>query len=382
MKKIAIIGASYLQEPLISKAKELGIETHVFAWAANDVGEKIADRFYPISIVEKDEILAKCKEIGVNGICSIASDLAMVTVNYVAEKMGLVGNGTVSSAMSTNKHKMRIAFENNGDPSPKSFLLEKGDHIPGDLSYPVIVKPIDRSGSRGVTKVYAAEQLDEAIGRAMEQGFAKAVVVEEYAEGQEYSIECVSYKGVHHMLAITLKYTTGDPHFIETGHLEPAPIDDDLRAVIQETVFHALDSLEIKYGASHSEIKIDKNGNIKIIEIGARMGGDHIGSLLVMHSTGIDFVKAVLQIALGKRPNLEPDGDGKVVGIRFIVGEEDIRAYNSLVAEHPEYIIAKDIPDDIGGKVSDSSSRHGFFAVKSDSYEQVVRYMPIQSGEE
>ena len=81
MKKLAIIGASYLQEPLIQKAKSMGIETHVFAWAANDVGEKSADYFYPISIVEKDEILHKCREIGIDGVCSIASDLAAIKLN-------------------------------------------------------------------------------------------------------------------------------------------------------------------------------------------------------------------------------------------------------------------------------------------------------------
>ena len=123
MKKIAIIGASYLQEPLISKAKDMGIETHVFAWACNDVGENLADYFYPISVVEKEEILSKCQEIGIDGICSIASDLAVVTVNYVAENMGLAGNGTYNTSLSTNKHNMRIAFTENGDPSPRSIMV-------------------------------------------------------------------------------------------------------------------------------------------------------------------------------------------------------------------------------------------------------------------
>lgn len=92
MKKIAIIGEPYLPAPLIEKAKQLGLETHVFVWAANDVGERIADYFYPISIVEKEEILSKCVEMGVDRVCTIASDLAVITANYVADKMGLVGN--------------------------------------------------------------------------------------------------------------------------------------------------------------------------------------------------------------------------------------------------------------------------------------------------
>ena len=150
-KKIAIIGASYLQEPLIEKAKEKGLETHVFAWAAGDVGEKSADFFYPISIVEKDEILEKCREIGIDGICSIASDLAAIAVNYVAEKMGLVGNPMSCVEVSTNKHKMRRCFEEHGDPSPKSIQVNSIDDLKGiDLKYPIIVKPVDRSGSRGI----------------------------------------------------------------------------------------------------------------------------------------------------------------------------------------------------------------------------------------
>ena len=110
-KKVAIIGASYLQEPLIQKAKSRGYETHVFAWAAGDVGEKSADYFRPISIVEKDNILEKCREIGIDGICSIASDLAVITVSYVAEHMGLVGNPISCAEVATNKHKMRMCFE-------------------------------------------------------------------------------------------------------------------------------------------------------------------------------------------------------------------------------------------------------------------------------
>lgn len=167
MKKLAIIGASYLQEPLIEKANQMGLETHVFAWAAGDVGEKSADYFYPISIIEKDEILKKCREIGIDGICSIASDLAAITVNYVASEMGLVGNSKECAEISTNKHLMRMAFEKNGDPSPKSILADSIEDLKGiTLEYPVIVKPTDRSGSRGITKLSNAEGLADAIETA------------------------------------------------------------------------------------------------------------------------------------------------------------------------------------------------------------------------
>ena len=122
---LAIIGASYLQLPLIEKAKQMGFTTHVFAWAANDVGEAVADHFYPISITEVDEITEKCREIGICGICSIATDLGNYAVNYVANKLGLPGNSMECTKMSTNKHLMREAFAANGDPSPKSILVDE-----------------------------------------------------------------------------------------------------------------------------------------------------------------------------------------------------------------------------------------------------------------
>lgn len=104
MKKIAIIGASYLQEPLIQKAKSRDVETHVFAWACDDIGESSADHFYPISIVEKDKILDKCREIGIDAVCSIGSDLAIITVNYIAERLGLVGNSVECTRVYDSEH--------------------------------------------------------------------------------------------------------------------------------------------------------------------------------------------------------------------------------------------------------------------------------------
>ena len=124
MKDIAIIGASYLQVPLIEKAKEMGLITHVFAWEAGDPGEKAADHFYPISITEKERILEKCRDIGISGITSIASDLAAVTVNFVADALHLAGNSPQCALFSTNKHEMRMAFERGGDPSVKSVLVK------------------------------------------------------------------------------------------------------------------------------------------------------------------------------------------------------------------------------------------------------------------
>ena len=221
-KNIVIIGANEFQNPLIIRAKELGYVTHVFAWQADDVGEFSADYFYPVSIIEKERILDICRVIEPVGIVSIASDLAAITVNYVAEALGLVGNGMESALTATNKHLMRRAFEKAGLPSCRSILVDEDfDLNTLDISFPVIVKPTDRSGSRGIFKVNAAEDLAAAVAFAREPSFEKKVLVEEFAEGREYSIEYISYQGEHHFLACTEKFTTGAPMFVETGHLQP-----------------------------------------------------------------------------------------------------------------------------------------------------------------
>ena len=380
MKKLAIIGASYLQEPLIQKAKQLGIETHVFAWAADDVGEKSADHFYPISIVEKDAILEKCREIGVDGICSIASDLAAVTVNYVAWAMGLTGNSPEATARSTNKHLMRLAFESRGDPSPRSCLVSSAAEAGElELSFPVIVKPTDRSGSRGIWKLEDRRGLMEAVEKARAAGFEKKALIEEFVEGEEYSVECISWQGVHRLLAVTRKFTTEAPHFIETGHLEPAPISPALQERVKNVVFHALDSLGLENGASHSEVKIDSGGNIRLIEIGGRMGGDLIGSNLVEMSTGIDFVRAVIDVALGKEPDLTPVNGPAAAAVRFIFTEQEMETLERLRREHPTWLRDSALWGDLSGEITDSSARHGYFLFGAPDAELLYPYLPGDS---
>lgn len=360
-KNLAIIGASYLQLPLIEKAKEMGYKTHVFAWEVNDVGEQAADFFYPISIIEKEKILEKCKEIKICGICSIASDVAVITVNYVAEKMGLSGNNISSTNKCTNKYAMRKAFEANKDPSPKCILIdEETDLTSLTLDYPIIIKPTDRSGSRGIYKLDSTNGLEEAVISAQKEGFEKKALIEEYVEGEEYSVEFISYKGVHYFLALTRKYTTGSPYFIETGHMEPALVDNSTLEKIKKIVCHALDTLEIKNGASHSEVKITEEGIIKIIEIGARMGGDFIGSDLVRYSTGYDFVKMVIQVACGQKPSFEKVCQPIQVESKFIFSTEDIEQYRDDLKEGLVLKTMDFRPENIG-HITDSSNRAGCY---------------------
>lgn len=301
MDKIVIIGANSFQNPLILKAKEMGYETHVFAWQSGDIGEKTADYFYPISIIEKEKILEECKKIKPKAVVSIASDLAVLTVNYLADKLGLIGNNPENSIICTNKYEMRKAFEKANVKVPKFKNVSLNEEVNiENFDMPVIVKPTDRSGSRGITLIKDKKDLKQAITNAIEDSFEKRAIIEEFINGDEYSCECISFQGKHKFLAITKKFTTGAPHFIETGHIQPANLSKEKVEEVKKEIFKALDALKIQNGPSHSEFKIDENGKIGIIEIGARMGGDCIGSDLVKISTGYDFLKMTIDVAMRK----------------------------------------------------------------------------------
>lgn len=371
MKKLVIIGANDFQRPLIQRAKDMGYQTHVFAWREGATGAADADFFYEISITEKEKILEICREIEPDGVATIGSDLANITVQYLAERLGLPGNSRECVYNSTNKYAMRRAFAAAGIPVP--FFREAAEGETADPpAYPVIVKPTDRSGSRAITKVNTRQELAPAIQRAIDASFEKKAIVEGCLCGEEYSLEAVSYQGTHTCLAITKKYTTGSPHFIETGHLEPAPLSWELQERAKTMIFAALDALQVKNGASHSEFRIDGNGDVHIIEIGSRMGGDCIGSHLVPLSTGQDFVGMVVDIAVGNPPRFAPHPTQKFSAIRFIMGEEDLALYHQIKETRPE-ILRSFVLESIPGShvICDSGSRYGYFIVQTDTREEM-----------
>lgn len=364
MKKLVIIGANDFQNQLILKAKMLGYETHVFAWREGAVGEKTADYFYPVSIVEKDAILKKCREIQPDGICSVASDLAAITVNYVAQAMGLTCNQPKYTNIQTNKFAMREALLRAGISCPKFALADETSNFTEllkDFCYPVIVKPTDRSGSRSIMKLEGPEQLDEAVRAACNVSFEKKAIIEEYIEGQEYSIETISFAGIHYFLAVTKKFTTGAPHFIETGHRQPSGLSEQMISCAKEEMFRALDALHVENSAGHGEFRIGADGSVRFIEIGARMGGDCIGSDLVWLSTGHDYLKMVIDVACGHAPELNANPTNYESEIRFLFSREDVECFRFWQEQHKQDIYRiSDFDLSHCDNVTDSSTRIGY----------------------
>ncbi len=363
---LAVIGASYLQRPLVEKAKEMGLRIICFAWAEGAVCKDICDAFYPISIVEKEEILDVCRKENIDGICTIASDVAAPTVAYVAEKMGLKGNSYESALKAHDKMDMRLAFSKHGVPCPKFWQVQSVDDIEKEgLTFPLIVKPVDRSGSLGVAKVDNMDDLNIAIENACSDSFRKTAIVEQFVEGREVSVEFISYDGVHYPLTITDKVTTGAPHFVELAHHQPSTLTTEIKDSLYSITKNALDALGVANGASHSEYKITKDGEIFIIETGARMGGDFIGSDLVRLSTGYDFVKGVIEVALGtfEKPVLS---ENNCSGVYFLCKETpEVLKYIENKEKYPQ-IVAAEITDNELRDVTCSAERSGYFMYKSE----------------
>lgn len=366
MKTLAVIGASYLQLPLVEKAKEMGLRVICFAWTDGAVCAEIADKFYPISIVEKDDILEICRQEKIAGICTIASDVAAPTVAYVAEKLHLNGNRYEAAQRANNKFLMRDAFSKAGITGPRYIRvceIEETDF--SDWHFPLIVKPCDRSGSLGVMKVTTLKDLQSSLEKALFLSFKHEAIVEEYIEGKEISVEFISYRGVHYPLMITDKVTTGAPHFVELEHHQPAALSEDQFRMIYSITQRALDALGITEGASHTEYKITPSGDVYIIELGARMGGDFIGSDLVQLSTGYDFVKGVIEVALGsfEKPLFSRKCHS---GVFFLCKEtERLLPYFQNGSERIP-IVKKEIMDLDLRSVSCSADRSGYFLYQAD----------------
>jgi biotin carboxylase len=301
-KKLTILGASYLQAPIIKKAKELGVETHVFAWEKGAVAKDIADYFYPISILDKEEILKVCQKIKPDGITSIGSDIAMPTVNYIASELSLIGNSLASTVKATDKYEMRKAFQDANIPCPRfSLYTTPNFNNSENFDFPIIVKPTDRSGSRGVTKVYSINETNIAINKALDNSINGRVIVEEFIDSnREFSIEFISFNGSHYPLAVTDKVTCGSPFFCEIEHHQPANIPKRIKEKMFGLTKQILTSLFIENGASHTEVYLLKNNEIRVVESAGRMGGDLIGSHMTPLSTGFDFLHATIDVALNQ----------------------------------------------------------------------------------
>lgn len=296
-RKIAVLGANLPLLNFYKRAKMLGHEIHSFAWEEGAVCRDFADFFYPISFTDTAEIVQVCQQKNLEMVTAFSLESALPYVNDISELMGWNCPSSDCRIYSANKLTMRRQFEKMGVKIPFYFDTSEDDCPVNE--YPVIVKPIDSGGSRGVTMVNDPKELVNAIQRAKLFSSTNRVLIEQYIDGPEFSVEAISFKGVHYLVAITEKVTTGSPNFVELAHFQPAMLSEDRAAKLKDLVKGALDALQHDQGPSHTEVRFDQNGDCFIIEVGTRLGGDFITSDLVRLSTGYDLVEASIQLACG-----------------------------------------------------------------------------------
>lgn len=378
MKRLLIIGASILQLPAIKKAKELGHYVAVADFNPNAVGIPYADEFYNASTIDIEAICKVAEEFKPDGIMTLATDMPMRSIAAATLRLGLPGISMDTAVKSTDKGEMIKAFKEHGVESPWFYIIEnvsKLNALLPQLSYPCILKPTDNAGSRGVMLVESVEELLEAYQYSVSQSRGGLVILEEYMTGPEVSVEVMVVDGEPHVLQVTDKLTTGAPYFVEMGHNQPSMLPAEDVERIKDLACRAVKSVGINCGPSHVEIKLTPTGP-KIVELGARMGGDCITTHLVPLSTGIDMIKATIDVSLGLKPDIAPTQQ-KGSAIRFfdascgvisaIEGVEEALAIDGV----QEISFTKSVGDEVT-EIHSSLDRCGFVIAQCDSAEEAI----------
>lgn len=319
---LLILAAGPLQLPAIHVARRLGLRIVALDGSDRAPGLKLADVAYVVNLQDPAACLEIARREQVNGIVHICSEVAMHTMGFINEKLGLRGVDLATAVRATDKAQMRRAFATAGAPSPRSIgvsSVPEGWSAAVELGAPVIVKPSRNSGSRGVTRLERLES--ELVAHAVERAIAESrdhrAVVEEFVDGPEFSVECLVYNGACNVIAITDKVTTGAPYFVETGHSQPSRYSAADREAIVAAAVKGVRALGIDWAAAHAEVRLTPGGP-RLIEIGARLGGDFITTELVPRSTGIDIVEGAIRLALGQKPDLQPRHGPRGAAIRYL----------------------------------------------------------------
>ena len=383
MKTIMILGASILQLPAIEKAKEMGLKVVAVDMNPAAVGFQVEGVIQEvISTIDTPAVLEAARRHRIDGIMTLASDMPMQTVATVSRELGLTGISEDTALKATNKAFMRDALKDAGVPVPLYFRV-RGEQAFSeavqkirDAGYRCIVKPADNSGSRGVDLLNEDTDLHQAYEYAIAYSRGGELVVEEYMEGSEVSVETLATDGVIHIIQITDKLKTGAPFFVEMGHSQPCRLDETVRKKLGEVAAAANRAIGIQNGPSHTEIKVTADGP-KIVELGARLGGDCITTHLVPLSTGVDMVECSIRIALGEIPDLQPKLQ-KGSAIRYLKTEHGvIRAIRGTEeAEKIPGMVQVSIVHGIGdraGEIKSSVDRVGFVIAQGEDAEDAVR---------
>lgn len=381
-KRLMILGASILQLPAIEKAIEMGLEVIAVDMNPKAVGFGVQGvKKEIISTIDEQAIVEAAKKHKIDGIMTLATDMPMRSVAAVAKEMNLIGIDADTAFKATNKVEMRRALQSCGVPIPKFFKVTNEKEyieVVKQFNVPFIVKPADSSGSRGIFEVIDItdqQLIKEAYYYCKPFSRVGDVIVEEYMSGPEVSVETLSIDGVCHVIQITDKITTGAPHYVEMGHSQPSRHSKEISEKITEVAKAANKALGITNGPSHTEIIVTSEGP-KIVEVGARLGGDNITTHLVPLSTGVNMVECCIKIALGEKPDIKPKWN-KGAAIRYfdqhkgiVKGIEGIEEAKKIIGVQ-QISVVHGVGEEVT-EINSSASRMGFVITQDENGERAI----------
>ncbi len=303
-KRILFLGGSKFQIPPIKYAKEQGHYVITCDYLPDNPGHKYADEYHNVSTTEREEVLALAEKLKVDGIVAYASDPAAPTQAYVANLMGLPSNSYESVEILSRKDFFRTFMEENGFLVPRSASFESIGRAFAwfdELKKPVIVKPVDSSGSKGVSKVYNEEELLHAFTESLEFSRVKRVIIEEFFERDGYQVAgdgfVVDGKLVFRCWANEHFDKLCNPS-VPIGESFPSVMTEYTLQQAQSETQRLLELLHIKQGALNFDFHYNAKGDFSFLELAPRNGGNLIPEV-IKYATGVDLVKYTVDSALG-----------------------------------------------------------------------------------
>ena len=377
-----VLAAGLLQIPVIKKAKEMGYYVIAVDDDVKAPGMAIADKaVVPGGLVNEEKMLVLAKEEQISGVIHPCSEVAMNVMGRINDELHLHGISRETALRATNKHLMREVFEAYGAPSPRSFCtdnVEEGYKLFLSIGGKAILKPSRNSGSRGIAEIDSGlsfETFAPLFERSKGESRDASVMIEQFVEGPEFSVEIIVWNGKVNVLQVTDKKTTEAPYFVELGHSQPSLFPEEVVAAIRDAAMKGVKALRLNDCAAHAEIKY-QDGKPYIMEIGARLGGDFISTELTHLSTGIDMVGAAIDVAMGIEPNLQPMAEPQGVAIRYFTPVPGVvRAIENVkVLERSEVYDAEIYvkPGDEVPEVKSSLDRSGHVIVKAPNVHQAI----------
>lgn len=309
-RNLIIIGGGPLQVPLIQTALEMSLQPIVFDMSADAPGMRLAHRAVQMSTRDIDGCVREARllreELPVHGVVTAGTD-ASRAVAAIAGALDLPGIRYADAEAASNKVLMRKRLRQHGVPVPgfqSVWSLKEAREAMDDLQFPLVLKPADNMGARGVIKVESRDQIYAAFRHAKKFSPTGEMILEEYMAGPELSVDALTWNEGQsfQMTGIADRIIDREPYFIELGHNMPSALSPEILAEAEQVMRDAMRALGIHTGAGKGDLKVTEGG-VKVGEVAARLSGGFMSSHTYPLHSGVNLLRAAIQIALGEEPD-------------------------------------------------------------------------------